>query len=410
MSGSFPRGVAKQVIIGQEATFGTIAGTGTGKQLRRVNAPLMLNKDAVASQEILPSMQLRSARHNVRRGVVPLQGELSPGAYPDIFAGMLRRPWAAGASTGAQVNITAVAGTPGTFTRAAGSFITDGFKVGDIVRSTGWTTTGAANNNRNYRLIAPLTATVMTVAGIGDEVVAAKTAGDSVTFAVVGKKTFTPVTSQTFASYTLEQLYPDGGSIISERFTGTRWQSVRMGVGAGGLVQLDAQGVAQQVAYSNAAYFISPTAPGALNTLTGVSGIVRLNGADVALVTNLSLQIQCPVDANPVVGSQIVPEIFQGAISVSGAVSLLLKDRTYIDLFDSEAECDMSFLLETDSTLNADFISVVMNRIKFMSNQRSDSDRSIVQSMNFTALEHVTGAGTGTAFEATTITVQDSSL
>ena len=84
-----------------------------------------------------------------------------------------------------------VAATGKTFTRSAGSFITDGFAVGDEVTWAGFSTSG--NNGPN--IITTLTATVMTcaAASLTDESAAADTScstasgGESVTVAASGK-------------------------------------------------------------------------------------------------------------------------------------------------------------------------------------------------------------------------------
>jgi hypothetical protein len=404
---SFQRGITRQIIIGRETTFGTLAAAGSGKVLRRVNATPNLNKDAFSSQEILASQQYRDTRHGTRRPSFALSGQLSPGTYTDFFEAMLRRAFTAGATTGALATITAAAGPPGTFTRSAGSFITDGFKVGDVVRWTGWLTTGLANNARNYRIIF-LTATVMTVAGVGNETVAAKAAGDNVTCTVVGKKTFMPLTGQQFYSYTIEDWKPEASPQVSERYTGNRIQSLRLSLPPTGILTLEAQTVGKDQLVSTSQYFTSPTPAGASNALTAVSGAVRFNGADVANITGAQVQFDVPVEANPVVGANTVPEIFQGALRVSGQLQSYFTDRDIANLFLNETEVDLVFYLTADGTVNSDFITLVMNRVKLMSHQTNDGQLGLIQSMQFQALEHVTGAGAGTAFEATTITVQDS--
>jgi hypothetical protein len=404
---SFQRGITRQIIIGRETTFGTLAASGSGKILRRVNASPNLNKDNFASQEILASQQYRDMRHGTRRPGFALSGQLAPGSYTDFFEAMLRRAFAAGATTGALITVAAAAGPPGTFTRSAGSFITDGFKVGDVVRWTGWTTTGLANNARNYRISA-LTATVMTVAGVGNETVAVKAAGDSVTCTVVGKKTFMPVTGQQFFSYTIEDWNPEASPQVSERYTGNRIQSLRLMLPPTGNLMLDAQMVGKDQQVSTTQYFASATTAGTSNALTAVSGAVRFNGLDVANITGAQVQFDVPVEANPVVGANTVPEIFQGALRVSGQLQSYFTDRDIANLFLNETEVDLVFYLTADGTVNSDFITLVMNRVKLMSHQKNDGQLGLIQSMQFQALEHVTGAGTGTAFEATTITVQDS--
>jgi len=403
------RGINKQLIIAREATFGTLAASSGGRVLRRLNGALSLTKDGIRSQEILPSQQFRDARHGVRRVVGSLSGQLSPGAYQDFFEGMLRRQFAVGATTGPLSTIGAAAGPPGTFTRTGGSFLADGFKVGDVVRWTGWATTGTDNNARNYRIVN-LTATVMTVSGLGNEVVSTKAAGDTVTCAVVGKKTFIPVANQGRYSYSVEQYFGDSDVPISERFSGVRVQGARISLPPTGMVTADFQMMGQKMVEGTAPYFTAPTPPTTDNSLVAVNGAVRFNGVDVALITGAQLNISTSMDAQPVLGSDVVPDIFEGALSVEGQASVYVQDNSFQQLFLNEAEVDLHFYMTSDGTINSPFISIVLNRVKLFSATKSDSDRAIIQSIAFQALEHTTGAGAGTKFEQTTITMQDSSL
>src|SRR5690606_12332989 len=129
-------------------------------------------------------------------------------------------------TTGVQTNIQAQA-SPAGFVRASGSFLSDGFKVGQLVRVSGFTTTGADNNDKNFRIIA-VTATDMLVAGT----VVAQAAGDSVTIAVPGKIASIPhvKSEQLDLSFSIENWWSDLG--VSELFTGVKWSSGRLRVPA----------------------------------------------------------------------------------------------------------------------------------------------------------------------------------
>jgi hypothetical protein len=65
--------------------------------------------------------------------------------------------------------------------------------------------------------------------------------------------------------------------------------------------------------------------------------------------------------------------------------------------------------MPVDSSINSNFISFVLSRVKVNSASRSDSDRSIIQSLSLEGLENVNG-GAGTKFEDTNFIIQDSTL
>jgi hypothetical protein len=404
MSGSFKKGVSKVVAIAKETTFGTLSAA-TAQQLRRVNFTMNLNKDAYQSQEILPSQQVRDGRHGVRRVSASLNGQWSPGSYVPFFENMLRKPFATGA-TASSLSITPD-GTGGTFTRASGSWIADGFKIGDVVRFSGFTAGGVNNNARNFRIKA-LTALVMTVYNVAPETVTTVAQQTSITCAVVGKKTMVPVSGHEFMSHSIEEWMPDGATATSSRGLGMTMQAARINLPATGFATVDFQMVGQDMAFSATQAYPAATAPNSANSLAAVNGKIRFNGEDVAYITGAQLQIAAPVDAPPVIGSNIVPAVFAGVISVSGQLNALLRDNTLLTLFDQETEVDVHLYLTTGSTANADFCTIILNRVKMMSNQRNDSDRSIMQMLSFQAYEHVTGAGSGTAYDASTIILQDS--
>ena len=128
-------GVFKQLAYKAETVYGTIPSASGAQSLRRVSSDLSLTKDTYQSNEIRADQQIADFRHGVRRVSGKVTGELSPRTYQDFFAAALRRNFSAGVSA-TSVSLT-IAGTGPTYTitRATGSYLTDGFKVGDVCAS-----------------------------------------------------------------------------------------------------------------------------------------------------------------------------------------------------------------------------------------------------------------------------------
>mgnify|MGYP001567577292 CR=1 FL=1 len=399
-------GVNKSVRIKKEATFGTAPGATGAALLRRVTSQIDLVKDTYESQEIVSTFQRSDFRHGTRRVEGSIDGELSPGTYQLLMAAAMRKDFAAGATTGAIITVAAAAGPPGTFTRSAGSYLTDGFKVGDIVRWTGWATTGAGNNARNYRITA-LDATVMTVPGLLDEVVAVKAAGDSVTCTVVGKKSFTPTTGHTNDSFSIEHWYSD--VTLSELFRGCRVRSVGLRLPASGLSLVSFGLLGQDITNAASAYYTSPTAAPTTGIAAAVNGALRFGGADIATVTGLEINYDGGMTTEPVVGANTSPDVFPGIVAISGQVTALFENATLRDLFINETEAELWAYLRLSTAINSDFLSFHLPRIKVGGASKSDGPQGLVQTLPFTALYNSAG-GTGLAGEATTLTVQDSTL
>lgn len=402
MSGSVQSGITRRISIAPQSALKTRASAGSGTQLRRIQADANLQVDTFQSQEILLSQQVRDLRNGVERGIISYASQLAPGAQIDFFQGMLRRNYAT-VTPVSLTTVTAAAGPPGTFTRAAGSWITDGYRVGMVVRCTGWTTTAVANNSRNYRIVA-LTALVMTVTGVGDEVVVAKAAGDNVTFTVVGKVTFIPATNQLRLYYTYEDFLPDMAAPKADIYEDCRVQTISINVPATGMATMSAQMLARNVVTLNAAHFTAPAAAGTVQSVTGISGLLRINGSDVGIITGLQLQIAAQVGAEPNVGARQVFDILLGPVSITGNASAMLTDYGFIDLMRNETEAELILLMESDSTINAPFICITLPRIRIINPSKSDGPLAIMQRFQFQALENTAS----TSYEATSIMIQDS--
>jgi hypothetical protein len=125
-----------------------------------------MTTDALRGDYVKP-FWIRKKRHGI--GGFPF--ELAYGDPDDFLEGVLRSDWTAAiTSTGTNIETT----NPGTFTRAAGSFVTDGWVVGMGGRSSGFTT--GANNG--YWYVVTVAALTMTVTGI---TLTTEAAGASVT-------------------------------------------------------------------------------------------------------------------------------------------------------------------------------------------------------------------------------------
>ena len=402
-------GVRKTLAFKKQTALGAIAagGASTGQIVRRVTSTIDLSKNAIKSNELLSSQQRRDYRHGVRAVSGSVAGELSIGGYQAFFESMLRQGVQTAATTGALITVAAAVttGAQGTFTRSAGSYLTDGFKIGDVVRWTGWATTGAPNNAHNF-LILNLTALVMTVVSLDGVAVGPKAAGDSVTCVLVGKKTWVPASGHTRDYYTMEHWYGDIG--LSEYFTDCVIASAKVDLKPNDMAKIDWSVMGLNMLTGTSAYFTSPTAPTTGAITAGVNGVLTVSGQRVAIVTSLSLDIDGNFSApGGVVGSNVDPDLFPGPIDVSGQATLFFDDATFRDIFLNETEVAMTVVLTGSNAANADFVSFTMSRVKFGGATKDDGEKGITLTVPFTALENTNG-GAALANLQTTISVQDS--
>lgn len=394
-------GINKIVSYKKETTFGVLPSATGAQTIRRVSSSFNLTKETYQSEEIRADYQLTDFRHGVRSVEGNVSGELSAGTYADFLASALARNWTA--ATPSALGSTTIASVGGTYTitRTTGSYLTDGVRVGNVIRLTGFAT---ANNSKNLLVIA-LTATVATVIALNSNTLTPETVASGGTYAVTGKTTYAPTTGHTDDSYSFESWYSDIGQ--SEVCTGNKVNTVGIALPATGLTTVELSFMGQDLKQrSTSQYFTSPTAQGTNGIFAAVNGALLVNGAPVALVTAANININRNMTSEAVVGSNIKPEIYEGRIIVDGDFSTLYQDGTFAGYFDTEAEISLVIALTANSSANSEFMSFTLPRLKLSTDTKDDGEKGIVSQNSFQALK---GNGTN-GFEATTIMIQDSSL
>lgn len=399
-------GIRKLVQFAKETVAWNTASTGGGQILRRVTSTLDEIKDTYKSNELRPSYQKSDVRHGTVRVAGSINGEISPGTYPLFMAAACRKDFATAGTTGAITTLSSSASSPH-FADSGSGFITGGFKIGDIVQATGFTSTGAPNNSRNYIIVA-LTAGVMTVHDLGKTTgtVATMTAGDTVTIACVGKKTFVPITGHTDDSFTIEHWFSD--TTKSELFTGCKVDTLALSCKPGSMATIAmAMKGGGMTPTSGSAFFTSPTAATSSGILAAVNGGLLLAGTESAYVTGLDISIASGLSDDPIIGSNTLQEIVRGVTEGSGTLMAKFADTTIRDYFLNETEVSLIFYMTTSSGIAADFVQICIPRIKFTDAKKTDGPKGIIQTLPFIALENVAG-GSGQTSEHTTISFQDS--
>ena len=396
-------GVFKQLTYKQEVSYGLKPAAATAQSLRRVTSDLSLTKQTYQSNEIRTDQQMQDFRHGVRSVDGTIAGELSPGTYADFIDAALRRVRTTGATAGTMSVTIAGAGPTYTVTRAAGSYLTDGFKRGDVVRlSVG--VLNAANINKNL-LIVTLTATIATVRVLNGVAMVAEGPIASTTMTVIGKKTFAPTSGHIDRSFSIEHWFADVAQ--SEVYTGCQPTKIDISLPPTGLATISIPMMGKDVETSTSQYFTSPTAATVTGLTAAVNGEILVGGVSVASLTGLTLSIESSRSGDPVVGSNTIPTRFPGRILVSGQATAYFEDAVLRDAFLNEAEIEIMVVLTSDETATSNFLAFVLPRCKLGGNSKSDGEGGIVQTIPFQSLLPTTG-GTGIANELTTVSVQDS--
>lgn len=397
-------GLFKQVAYKAESTFGVVPSATSAQALRRVQSTLDLSKETYQSNEIRQDFQLVDFRHGVRRVEGNISGELSPATYKDFIACALKKDFAAGASASNVTVTIAGAGPSYTVTRSSGNYITDGFKVGDVIRLSIGSPSLAANFGKNL-LIVSLTSTIATVITLNGSSMTAEGPVAGTTVAVVGKKSYIPTSGHTDKSFSIEHYYSD--LVQSEVFSGCKPTSIAIGLPPTGLATIDIGFMGKDVTTASAQYFTNPTAQTTTGLLAAVNGELRVAGQSVATLTGLTLNIASNYSGDPVVGSNTVPFMFAGRVIVTGQATAYFDSVTLRDAFFNETEVEIIGAFTANNDANAPFMSFVLPRVKIGGASKNDGEGGLVQTLPFQALLNTAG-GSGTTSEQTTIVIQDS--
>lgn len=402
--GQIAKGVSKKIGYRKESTWGTPAGPTGAKYLRRVTANFNLTKETYESAEIRTDLQISDFRHGVRSAEGSLNGELSPSAYADFMQSVVARDFSAGGTTtGASLTI-AVAGSFFTITRAAGSWLTDGFYVGNVVRlaGVGFNLANVANN----LLVVSMSATVLTVRVLSGTPLVAEGPIATSGVSVAGKITYAPLTGHTDDSYTIEEWYADIAQ--SEVYTGNKVGTMSVQLPATGLVTCDFSFMGKNLEQKGTSqYFTAPTAAGTKGILASVSGAMVVNGQPVALITSMDFSVERGLEAANVVGSNFAADVFTGRIRVTGNFSTYFQDGVFRDYFDAESKISLVVALSTGVEKDAEVISFSFPLIKLGSATKSDGEMGIVQDHSFTALLNPV---TTNGLIGSTILIQDTAV
>jgi hypothetical protein len=396
-------GLYKQVAYKVESTYGVQPGATLAQLLRRVSSSLDLTKETYQSNEIRPDFQVADFRHGVRKVGGSVNGELSAKTYADFIAAALKKDFAAVAPVaGASITIGGSAGA-WTIGRAAGSFLTDGFKVGDVVRLTAGTF-NAANLNKNIMLTA-VTGPLLTGVVVNGSALVTEGPIASATVAVQGKKSLVPQTGHTDKSFSIEHWFPDAPA--SEVFTGCKVSKVSFGLPPSGMATCNVEFSGKDAVPGTVQYFTSPAAVTATGTMAAVNGVVRVGNAVIGNLTGLTIDIATAQSGEAAVGSNTVAFQAAGRVIVTGQLTASFESTALRDAFYNETEISLQAVFTADNSANSDFVAFTLPRIKLGGASKDDGEKTIIQTLPFQALLNVSG-GPALANDLTTISIQDS--
>ena len=397
------QGQLKKLAYKKQTALGSSASGSGGQYLRRETAAFNLTKDKFNSNEIVTHQQYTGDTYGVSKASGTLSGVVSPATYKDFLASLVRADMAAvSAITG--MSLTIAGSGPYTITRAAGDFLTGGFKIGHVVRITAGTYSGTA---RDINLILTgVTALVLTAVVANGSTLTAQGPVASSTMTVVGKTTNVPTTGHTNDYYTLEEWYSTNSK--SRLYTDMQVASAAIQIPATGNSTISLPFVGLGRTKGGSQVLTSPTTETTSTILSAANAYILVNGTRTTVATSMSLTIDGKVThGEPVIGSRTLSDVVRGEVMVSGTVTVQYDAETISDLFVNETAVSIICVLFADGTATSEFISFVIPRAKFFGDDIDDGKKQLVMTLPFTAELNSSG-GAALANDQTTIGIQDS--
>lgn len=406
-------GVAARITIKPYATGAITPGVGpdptvdpgaTGGQiLRRVSSSLTVEKDTYQSEEINSHRQLADFRHGVRRVTGGITGELSPGTYAAPIEACMRGTWdvTAVSKTATEFTSIAASASASTLTAGGGDPMAEGFRVGDVLRLTD--ASEAANNGVNF--------VITEFSGVSNRTIHVSpaptemTADTAFTIAGTGGTLIIPSSGHVSRKFAIEIWNQDVD--VARLFTEYRFGGFNVQLPPTGIATIEFTGMGRDgvnFAAGTAPFFTAPDPETTTGLVAAVNGLLQVNGVTKAVVTGANIQLEMNPEGEPVIGSDLVPEIFLGRSLVTGEMTAFFEDVELLDAFLDEEEISLLIYLTTSSSGTSDALTFFLPRIK-LGGASVDTSGEAGQTMTipFQALKSSTG-------DATTLRITDTAV
>lgn len=344
-----------------QSALGTPASGGSGLGLRwaRGSTGLRLLKGIADSEEVRRDGQSTRGRHSGRKVTGGFNVEASVGTIDTILAALLRASWTA-ATDITQATMTSITTTTSTIVAAAGSWLTQGVRVGDVVKLTGHSTSG--NNGVWFRVTA-VTASTITVAGTPLTL----DAGADSSFTLTVARTVVMGSAPTETYFTVDEYNQDIDK--SKVATDCKWNRLEIIAAPKkpvlcklGLIGLDMGNVSGASAPSLTSPTFTTTLPLMLE-----DGTIRVGGVDYSDLTGFNLTLDLGGEIPDVLAPN-APDAFLGNAKLRGNVMGLRTDFDFFDAFDNETQIDFFAHMTENESNPKDFLSLYVGNAVFDGN------------------------------------------
>lgn len=365
-----------------EVTRGVTPGT-PSMIVFRVNAPsLNAARPEIRSEELSADRMTTSLILGQRSGTGSIPSELQLTNHDDWIEAALGGTWDNSPTNSSNISIA----NPDQVERAAGSFITDGFRAGDIVALSGLAASGE-NGNYLVSAVAAAAITLKTLAGAAPNLTI-EAAGAGPGIDIVGNRVSV---GTTLATFTVEIAYTDITQY--ESFEGVAINTMTLSAQPDAIPTLTYDVLAMDFnALTGTPLDASPTAAPTNGAMSPFGGVIFEGGSVIAYCTGLEVAVANNRELIEVIGSDRSPDVAEGDSRVTGTATFTFPDATLFNKFLNETESSLWFRL-VDPSDTTQFIQVVVPRVKYTNPDKTIARTGpITVSLGFEGLKHsVTG-------------------
>lgn len=384
-----------EVLIAQQAGRGTIASAGGTSYYLPINpgSGLTLTKAKIDSNAIRRDGQRAIHRHGSKSGGGSYEMDLGLQHPNLLIMGAMKGTWATVAAFGTNGTIAGTASN-GKFIFGSGSVTALGLREGMVVRLSGITGSGTANNSKNLRVSA-VDGTSFTTP---DTIVNFGPSQDTIV-TVAGRYIVNGTTERYF---TVEEREGDiDASIV---FSDNKVGSVSLQIQPDQMVKITANLMGRTAGTytgTDSPYFTAGTAFTGLG-LVASDITLRLNGTDIADLTGVNFTIEPGAQGQPVVGSNTQADIFTGLSKVSGQLTGIRSDFAKLGNFIAEDTISLHILMVENESEPKSFHSVYIGQLKLDTNGKSFAQQGpLIETIDFAA--GIDQRGTAAGVAATTV-------
>lgn len=318
-------GNLSQLTYGAESVFGT-QSSAAGAILPVTSISLSPEVSNYIDDPTFRRDNMRGAgRRGALRGKGSFGGKMRYGAFDEFLAASLGLfSWSSNVAKVKDIDVSSsasvtVSSSGKTFTRAAGSWLTDGFAVGDAVQWAGFT--NAANNSATT--ITTLTATVMTCSGA----------------TLVDESSVTTARCATCIrpSFTFERGHLANGIFLP--FLGGVIDGFTISGKVNDAIDISFDVLTKSVGTrTTTSAFASPAAANTNPLLTSWDGSLKRNGTALASVVGWTIKNARNSDTAEVVGTSALYDIQPKAAQITGSLELYFDGVQSLDDFVNETD------------------------------------------------------------------------